>query len=61
MEVRTLQVEQKGPEYWERETQSVRNEEQTSGVDPRALLGYTTRKRAVSDPGSTPLLHYEQD
>lgn len=61
MEVRTLQVEQKGPEYWERETQSVKNEEQILGVDLRALLGYTTRERSVSDPGSTPLLHYEQD
>lgn len=40
MEPLTLLVEHKTPEFWEQETHSGKGEEQTLGVNLRALLSY---------------------
>ncbi|XP_076413390.1 popy Class I histocompatibility antigen, A-1 alpha chain-like isoform X3 [Peromyscus maniculatus bairdii] len=48
MEPRAPWVEREGPEYWERETRTVKNEEQTFRVGLRTLLGYYNQSEGGS-------------
>ncbi|XP_013210499.1 H-2 class I histocompatibility antigen, Q10 alpha chain-like isoform X2 [Microtus ochrogaster] len=48
MEPRAPWMEQEGPEYWERETQIVKNNEQNNRVNLRTLLGYYNQSESGS-------------